>query len=599
MNRKSLIWQIFPPYLLVILLAITAVTWVIVHSMKDFYLRQTAMELEARAILVRPEFNDPAKIVDALYVDSICKTLGKASATRLTIILPSGLVTGDSDEDPSKMENHAHRPEIQEALAGRTGVATRYSHTLFETMMYVAVPIKVGDNLIGVSRAAIPITALDKAFRTIYARIILGAFITALLAAFISLFISRRISRPLIRMKEAAASFTRGDFAHRLPVDGADEVKRLALAMNEMAAQLDDKVRTIVGQRNELEAVLSSMVEGVLACDSTERIINLNEAAAQLLGLNRDQTIGRYLQEAVRNAPLLRFISSILKSESTQEEQITIQHNGTHVFHVYGTLLKGEAGQFLGALVVLHDITRLSQLETVRRDFVANVSHELRTPITSIKGFVETLRDGAIHDPDDAERFLGIIARQTDRLNSIIEDLLMLSEIEQADRGTIGMELTPLIDVLNNAVATCEPKARAKEIGVKLTCDEKISIPLNAPLFEQAIINLIDNAIKYSDTKSAVEITAQKQADQMVVTVSDQGCGIEKMHLSRLFERFYRVDRARSRELGGTGLGLSIVRHIVLAHGGDVGVESTPGKGSRFFIRIPASRLITNNPVDS
>lgn len=249
----------------------------------------------------------------------------------------------------------------------------------------------------------------------------------------------------------------------------------------------------------------------------------------------------------------------------------------------------------MGAVIVLHDITRLHQLEIVRRDFVANVSHELRTPITSIKGFVETLRDGGIHSLEDTEKFLGIIARQTERLNSIIEDLLTLSELEQTERGNIGIEFTQLKNVMHGAIAICEPKASAKDVQINLQCDEDLKAKINAPLLEQAVINLIDNAVKYSEAKSSIEISVKAEDTAITISVTDHGCGIEKVHLPRLFERFYRVDRARSRELGGTGLGLSIVRHIILAHGGKVSVESVPGKGSTFSIFLPSE----TKPINS
>lgn len=587
MRRRPLLWQIFPSYVIVIILAMAAVAWLIVYSAKQFYLTQNAQELEARAILLREQMTRLDLDADTGNIDSLCKRLGHESATRITMILPSGKVIGDTDDDPAKMENHANRPEVQEALKGRFGIATRYSHTLFETMMYAAVPITENGRITGVVRTAQPITSIEHAFGSIYSKVIVGGMLIAVLAALASLYISRRITRPLVRMKQAAEHFTQGDFTHRLQIGTTEEIGELAQTMNEMAAQLNENVTTVIDQRNEREAILSSMVEGVIAFDNRERVINLNRAAAQMLGVEVNQVIGRYLQESFRSIDLHKFVARILESGTAQEEEIGLHDKTLCVLHLHGSPLHGEKGQNLGAVIVLHDITRLHQLETIRRDFVANVSHELRTPITSIKGFVETLRSDKELRPEDTERFWGIIARQTDRLNSIIEDLLTLSELEQTERGDIGLALAPVKGVLQSAIATCEPKAAAKDIQLQIQCDDNLMANMNPPLMEQAIINLVDNAIKYSEASSGIDVSAKADAAALTINVTDHGCGIEKAHISRLFERFYRVDRARSRELGGTGLGLSIVRHIVLAHGGKVGVNSTPGKGSTFSIYLP------------
>jgi two-component system phosphate regulon sensor histidine kinase PhoR len=587
MRRRPLFWQLFPSYIAVIVLSIIAIIWFIVYSAKQFYLDHNARELEARAIILREQVSKFDFDSESTEIDNLCKRLGQESGTRITAILLSGKVIADTDEDPASMENHRGRPEVQEALQGRVGIATRYSHTLYETMMYTAVPVMKNNQMIGVIRAAQPITSVEGAFGSIYIKIIIGGLLIMVLAVLASFFISRRITRPLVRMKQAAEHFTRGDFKHRLPIAATEEIGELAETMNNMATQLDEKVHTIIDQRNEREAILSSMVEGVIAFDNAERVINLNRAAAEMLGVEIGQVIGRYLQESFRSASLHKFVTVILESGAAREEEISLQEKATRILQLHGSPLHGEKGQNLGAVVILHDMTRLHQLETIRRDFVANVSHELRTPITSIKGFVETLRNDRDHSPEDMERFLGIIARQTDRLNSIIEDLLTLSELEQTDRGNIGLESTPIRVVLQDAIATCEPKAGAKNINIQLQCDENLEGNINPPLMEQAIINLIDNAIKYSESGSVIEVAATIVNDTITIAVRDHGCGIEKIHIPRLFERFYRVDRARSRELGGTGLGLSIVKHIVLAHGGKIEVASTPGRGSTFSIILP------------
>ena len=263
-------------------------------------------------------------------------------------------------------------------------------------------------------------------------------------------------------------------------------------------------------------------------------------------------------------------------------------HHGNQLFHPQRIQLIGQHHNRIGALIVLNDVTRLRRLENIRRDFVANVSHEIKTPVTAIKGFVETLHDGSIRNSRDAERFLGIIGKHVDRLNAIIEDLLSLSRIEQdVEREEIVLEEGSIRDVLLTAIQVCEVKAASKNIRVALSCKEDLKARINPPLLEQAVVNLLDNAIKYSDSESTIRVQARKTNDQIILSVHDEGCGIGKEHSHRLFERFYRVDKARSRQLGGTGLGLAIVKHITQAHGGHVSVESTPGKGSTFSLHLP------------
>jgi two-component system, OmpR family, phosphate regulon sensor histidine kinase PhoR len=591
MLKRKLIWQLFPSYVIVIVLAVTAVTLFMTYSMKKFYLAETSSELKARASLIQDRFANAEFLANAASVDSLSKYLGQESLSRITIILPSGVVIGDTDEDPAKMENHLNRPEIQQALAGQIGTSERYSHTRHEMMLYSALPIINGEQTIGVIRIAVPITGLDKEFAGIYPRIIFDGVVMAFLAGLLSFYISRRFSVPLEKMTRISEEFSRGNFQHKIAPGKSVEIDLLAEALNRMAAQLDEKIRTIVSQRNELEAVLSSMVEGVLAFDINERLVNLNKAAARILDLDIDQAKGRFVQETIRNAQLQAFVKKILATGEPSEDEITLQRNNERVLQMHGTILNSDKGEYLGALIVLNDITHMRHLENIRRDFVANVSHELKTPITSIKGFVETLRDGAIGDSKDAERFLEIVARQSDRLNSIVEDLLVLSKIEEAEKTEIPLEIGNLKDVIQNAIDACELKIRDKNISVSFDCDQEAHSLINSQLLEQAIVNLLDNAIKYSENGGTVELLCKPSDDEAIISVRDWGAGIEKKHLPRLFERFYRVDKGRSRDMGGTGLGLAIVKHIVIAHHGYVGVESVIGKGSVFTIHLPLVQL--------
>jgi two-component system phosphate regulon sensor histidine kinase PhoR len=589
MSRKRLIWQIYPPFLLIILMALLAVTWVFSRSLDNFQTRETRNDLEARVQLVIPQVQNNLQDNQTSHLDALSKRLGKQSHTRLTIILPDGKVLADSEEDPRHMDNHADRPEVIEALQGRRGVATRYSNTLQQNMMYVALPMFEQEQIIGCVRAALPLRTLRNTLESSLYPVINSGLAIALIAALISLWLTRRISRPLEEMKRGAERFARGELEGRLPDYKGEEMAGLADAMNQMAVQLDDRIRTVVRQRNEQEAVLASMLEGVLAVDSTERILRINHSAAGLLNIDPDAAVGRRIQEVVRKPDLQKFIAQALQSRQRIEADITLVIRGESLFlQAHGTPLRDSKGQDIGALVVLNDMTRLQRLENIRRDFVANVSHELKTPITAIKGSVETLLDGAVDDKQNAQRFLDIIARQSDRLNAIIEDLLALSRIEQdEEQAGIALQRTRLRDVFLNTMQACQVKAQSKGITLEMDCPDDLEANINAALLEQALINLIDNAIKYSPTKGQVLINASRKPSSIAIKVQDWGSGIPQEHLPRLFERFYRVDKARSRKLGGTGLGLAIAKHIVQAHDGQISVESTPGKGSTFTVHLP------------
>jgi two-component system phosphate regulon sensor histidine kinase PhoR len=328
----------------------------------------------------------------------------------------------------------------------------------------------------------------------------------------------------------------------------------------------------------------------VLAIDRSERIMAVNDAAARLLGIDVQGAVGRTIQEIARNVPLQKFVAESLGADSVVERDIELHGEEPRFLQAHGAPVRDAAGRRIGAVVVLNDVTRLRRLETVRRDFVANVSHELKTPVTSIKGFLETLLAGAIDEPDNARRFVEIAARQADRLGAIIEDLLVLSRIDQ-DPAESGFEKNPtvLAAVIDGAIDVCRLKADSKQIRLDGLCDPALSARISGALVEQALVNLIDNAIKYSDAGDVVEIRGAVEDGSVVIRVRDHGPGVDAEHLPRLFERFYRVDKARSRALGGTGLGLAIVKHIAQSQGGSVEVESWPGRGCVFTLRFPSA----------
>ncbi len=588
-KKRRLVWHLFPSYLLITILSLVGATWYATAALYRFHLNQTQQDLQARAHLLEKQIFNLLSPLNPEVVDAICKVLGQTSATRITVILPDGTVIGDSRDTPRFMDNHAGREEVKTALGGGIGKSMRFSKTLQQRMIYVAVPLQEAGRVVVVVRTAVSVNSLDETVNSIRLRIALGALVIALLAAGVSYYVSRRISRPIERIREGAQHFSAGDLAHRLPVFDAEEMAGLADALNRMAVQLDDRLQTVVRQRNELEAVLSSMMEGVAAVDQNELIIRMNQAAGQMFGCDPSRATGRHVHEVIRNLALQRFVVDALSNGKAVEEDFIVYRGGERVLNVRCSPLFDASNRQIGALLVMSDVTQLRHLENVRSDFVANVSHEIKTPLTAIKGFVETLQQGSVDRPEEQERFLEIVLKHVNRLNAILEDLLSLSRIEQEnDQNEIELETGSIKEVVQTAVQVCQPKATAKNIVVNLDCPDEMAAPIDATLLEQALVNLIDNAIKYSDRNSTVQIRAGRKDAEVIIHIIDQGPGIHSRHLPRLFERFYRIDKARSRKLGGTGLGLAIVKHIIQAHGGHVAVDSTLGKGSTFTIHLPA-----------
>ena len=589
MRSSRLLWRLYAQYLLITLAVLTAVGWVSARAIRDFHLAQTTRDLEVRAQLIEARLTGLIARDTAEPLTRLCRSLGQRTGTRITVILPSGDVIADSDEDPTRMSNHAERPEVREAIAGRAGSSTRFSHTLGHAHRYVAVPVQATDGTRAVLRASVPMTAQKEALDTIYTEIALGGLMIAVLAAGLALLFVRRITRPLEQMKRGAERFAGGDFSQRLSISDNTEIGALAHTLNQMAEQLEERIRTIMRQQQQEKAVLTSMAGAALAVDSEEKLIVFNMAAERLLGAERDKVLGRHLLEAVRNLDIRKFLTDTLeRQEPHQGEIVLMMEDEPRYLQASGSVLRDADERAIGALVVLNDVTRIRKLELLRKEFVANVSHELKTPITSIQGAAETLTGGAVEDPEAAQRFLAIIARHTKRLNAIIDDLLQLARIEQDDeRGEIVTGPRPLAEVLRSAVETCAERAAKRRIAIALECDEGLRVIVEPRLLEQAVVNLLDNAVSYSDEGGPVRVEASAGSGEARIAVVDQGCGIPAKHHARLFERFYRVDKARSRELGGTGLGLAIVKHIAEAHGGRISVQSAPGQGSSFTIHLP------------
>jgi len=414
------------------------------------------------------------------------------------------------------------------------------------------------------------------------------AWIAAVVASAASAaWLSRCIGRWFADLRRVVDDLAEGRPASTpVALDEPPEAADVVDAVSELGRRFAERLDGVLRINNEQEAVLAGMAEGVLAVDSDRRVISLNRSAGRLLGVGPAEIMGRIFYEIVRNPDLNRFVDQVLNTRKPLEGDLVLRQADERVLQIRGTMLNDSQGRAVGAVFVLNDVTRLRRLENMRRDFAANVSHELKTPITSIKGFIETVLDGAT--PEDSERFLRIVARQADRLDAIIDDLLSLSRIEkEADASDIVLSPVRLKEIVMGAAVDGRPKADERGVTFDIVCPDDLHVRANPLLLQQAIRNLVDNAVKYSESGGQVRLVGERTGDEVRISVVDKGCGIAPEHHARLFERFYRVDKARSRKLGGTGLGLAIVKHIILAHRGKVTVESTPGRGSTFTIHLP------------
>ncbi len=584
-RKRSLVWHIFFPFLFIGLLFLLLTSWYSYRILKRIYYEKTSVDLKTHALMFSTLITGPLIEKDIARIQFLVSGSARDINERITVITPAGKIVADSEEPSEKMEDHSDRPEFLAAIAGRTGSRVRYSYTLNKDMMYVAVPVKAGADILAVVRTSTSVQLLTKDILSSYYRLDLLAGIVLVLVAITSLWISRQLRRSIRTLQDGLGQYSQGRFEGKMYEHRYRELGQLADSLNRMAAHIQERLALSDRQKNELENVFFNMTEGILVVDREERIQRINRAASHMFGISMDSTRNRSIQEAIRNSELIRFIQKTGSAGNPTEDTIHVLEPEERFLQAHGTTIMVRSGEPSSVLIVFNDITRIARLESIRRDFVANVSHELKTPITSIKGFVETLQNGALADRKNAGRFLSIIAKHVDRLNAIIDDLLNLSHLEQhSEKREVALKESDILPVVKKAISNCRVKAKSKKIHIVFRGEKRIRAEINPPLLEQAISNLIDNAVKYSENGTTVEVNCEKTTNRIRIQVKDQGWGIPKKHLPRIFERFYRVDKARSRELGGTGLGLSIVKHIVQAHGGRVTVESIMGKGSTFTI---------------
>ncbi len=512
-----------------------------------------------------------------------------ASGTRVTVVAADGLVLADSESDPQTMENHAGRPEIVQALAQGSGRSIRHSATINRDLVYLAVRQNLSGNTAGakpyILRFALPVETVGQVLWPFRKSLWIASALILLLAGIVVVFVSRNFSDRIERLTAFSQRVAEGDFRAQSSDGTGDALDVLSDSLNQTATRLDRTIRTLTEERNLSSAILASMVEGVLVVNAAERVVFANHSFAEILGLNVPPQSGSGLVEGVRQTELIEAVRKVLAGEPRVQSEIV---TGTLRQHFFGaTVASVRATGTDGAVLVLHDITDLRKLERVRRDFVANVSHEFRTPLTAIQGFAETLLAGAMDDPQNRGRFLEIIVEHSRRLARLTEDLLMLSKMD-ADRLEFETRKFPVSAFIESCIETATPRARDKDLRLSVNKPDNVpDIAGDRRRLTEVLQNLIDNAIQYTPAGGQIMVSASVAGPEVVFTVSDTGIGIPQAEQPRIFERFYRVDVARSREVGGTGLGLSIAKHLVEGHGGRIWVESEVGQGSQFHFSVP------------
>lgn len=597
MKNKPYFWSIFPSFLIVTVLASLSVFIFAVNKYEESYSENIHIRLEEQALLLKSNLLSLDTLTIAI-TDSIVKNVGKETNTRYTVIRANGEVIGDSRSDPQYMDYHGDRPEIMIAMQGELGTIIRRSATLKQNLMYVAIPVFYHGKEQYVIRTSFPLMKFtDTISRFSNSLGTLGILVLIILIA-ASFYLSRRFSNPLMELTELSDMYSAGDFSVKPGSYNNEETQKLALSMKSMAVQLDEKIKNLTSQKNEQNAILESMVEGVIAIDQEGNIILVNSAAAKFLNIDPKYAHNRLLHQAVRNSTIQRFVDEVTDSDSEVKRTVVIpdSYGNEFIYRLQGTTIKDHEDNNRGAVFVMHDITALKQAEIIRKDFVANVSHELRTPLTSIKGFVETLLEGADDDKEHRKKFLKIIFNHAERLSTIIQDLLTLSKLDKDEENGATIEFKDALsnEIMRNSRDIFSSTLEKDQIDLKVKNNCVKKIYCNQQLIEEALINLIDNAIKYCNSKKLIELECNTDAQYSYISVRDYGMGIDESHFPRLFERFYRVDKARSRKEGGTGLGLSIVKHIMNLHNGRIDVESKPGLGSKFTLVIPNNIKVEN-----
>jgi len=574
--KRSFFSKIFIGYLLIIFALSSLILVLSLNTIRKFYRDTLTDHLKTLGYTLNSEVAHLLDTGRANQLDGFIKSLGSKIHTRVTIIATDGNVLADSEQNIQSMENHSHRPEVVEALQGKTGKSIRFSSTANRDMLYVAVPIEKDGKITGVIRTSLFLSDIDNLLTKLnyhVAGISLGIVFIALLAAFL---ISRSVVRPIRHLTLAARKVASGDFSARVFLKTKDELRGLADSFNRMNEEMERMFSELGQQKEELKSIIDSLQEGLLVLDKQGRVIRSNESFRKMIG---NQAVeGKLYWEIMRNPRLAELLKSAGGKKGKFMEEFTL---GEKVFICSGAPLEGGEG----IVSIFYDITEIKKIEKVKKDFVSNVSHELRTPLTSIKGYAETLRKEVGSAP--GKKYLETIERNTDRLINIVNDLLLLSNLEE--KAVLELEDVDLGVFLENVIRIFDQRVKDKQLS--LVIDVKDSLPpIKADLFklEQMLVNLLDNAVKYTD-RGEITVSLDVHDKRVRIQVKDTGIGIPKDDIPRIFERFYVVDKSRSRRSGGTGLGLSIVKHIVLLHHGTINIESALGKGTSVTVTLPTN----------
>ena len=572
--KRSFFSKIFIGYLLIIF-ALSSLTLVLsLNTIREFYRDTLTDHLRTLAYTLNSE---TARLLDtgrANQLDGFIKTVGSKIQTRITVIATDGTVLADSEENIQSMENHSHRPEVVEALQGKTGKSIRFSSTVSRDMLYVAIPLEKDGQIAGVIRTSLFLGDIDNLLTKLnyhVAGISLGIVFIALLAAFL---ISNSVVRPIRHLTLAARKVASGDFSARVFLKTKDELRGLADSFNRMNEEMEKMFSELGQQKEELESIIDSLQEGLLVLDKQGRVILSNESFRKII---RNQAVeGKFYWEIMRNPRFPELLKKAGLEKKKFTEDLTL---ADRVFMCSVTPLQGGDG----IVSIFYDITEIRNTEKIKKDFVINVSHELRTPLTAIKGYVETLRKEVGTTPGN--RYLEIVERNTDRLVNIVNDLLLLSSLEE--KAALELEDIDLGGFLENVIRIFDQRLKDKQLSLVIDVKENLP-PIKADLFklEQMLANLLDNAVKYTD-RGEITVSMDVHDKRVRIQVRDTGIGIPKDDIPRIFERFYVVDKSRSRKSGGTGLGLSIVKHIVLLHHGTIDIESALGKGTSVTVTLP------------
>lgn len=584
MLRSRFLWQLCGAIAAIILVSTLVFSFVASNQVQRDARDNIRESLHVQATLLSHLLMPALKRGSTLSIAQVDAIAGD-TRSRITAIDPAGRVLADNREEAVRMDNHGNRPEILEARKSGVGVSERFSHTIRQNMLYVAVKVENDGAHMGYLRVALPLETVDDQLHALRNKIFVSGAIIAGVFLLVGFLLARQFTLPVSRMTEGATRIARGDYDLRLPEDRRDEIGDLSVALNELARDTKRRIDDLTSSRNQLAAILSGLTEGVIAVDLDQRIVHINDSATRMLRVSGRDAVGSPLWEVVSANEIRQAIDTCLSQLITVNATVKVDDK---TLDLSVLLLRSDDWRSAtGAIVVLQDVTEMLRLEQVRTDFVANASHELKTPISAIRGMVETILDDPEMTEDVRRQFIERINAQASRLDNIVQDLIHLSRFDTHARK-MSVSTLDLGFLIRQVYSSCKEDARAKgiELGIDVP-DRTIEVEGEQEALGQMLSNLIDNAIKYSRENGRVEVRLRTLGRMAVIEVEDDGIGIADDEQQRIFERFYRVDRARSREQGGTGLGLAIVKHIAQGHEGSVAVTSRLHEGSVFSVRLP------------